>query len=482
MTAREPPFSFLAAPLYNRLVTPDPFFKEIERKGKKQVHFIGIGGIGMSSLARWFLAQKWAVSGSDVIASEITAELQKEGVNLVLGHGRGLAGMANLVIRSQAVLPTDPEYREASVRQIPIFTYPEIMGTLSRRYSTLAIAGAHGKSTTTSMLALAAVAGKLDPTVILGTKLKEFNGKNFRYGQSKWLVLEADEYGRAFLNYSPAAAVVTNIDREHLDTYRGLAGIKRAFLEFMSRVREGGALVLNGESANLISLKPQINKLARRKKLKVFWYSAADAAGRKIRPILKVPGYHNVSNASAAYSLACKFLKIPENAVLQTLSRFRGSWRRAEYRGSYKLGAVSYDVYDDYAHHPTEIKASLKAFREKFKYRDIICVFQPHQAERLKKLFPEFKKSFADANAILVLPEYRVTGREEKPSPYTAKALATAVKKLYPKKSVAFLDNPQKLSRNVIREHYLGAAGRNHKATVIMMGAGNIVDYTPNLL
>ncbi len=463
-------------------MNPDLYLAELEAGGRKAVHFIGIGGIGMSALARWFLAQKWVVSGSDLTGSDLTRELKKEGAKLVLGHRGGLPAKAGLVIRTLAVPPANPEYREALRRHIPVFTYPEIMGALTRRYRTVTVSGAHGKSTTTALIALAAVAGGLDPTVIIGTKLREFGGKNFRAGGSKLLVLEADEYGRAFLNYSPAAALITNIDREHLDTYRNLAAVKKTFMQYLSQASSGGALVLNADDANLKSLQKQIRSLAAKTKVDVYWYSVRLPAAGKIRKILRLPGLHNLSDAAGAFVLSRRVLKIPEVKILKALAAFRGSWRRAEYKGSFKLGGTDYRIYDDYAHHPAEIRATLRAFRDKFADSSLVCVFQPHQAERLKKLFPDFKKAFDDADAVLIFPEYRVAGREEKPSPFTARALALAIQKRNPKAAVSYVENEKIFSRRTIRETHLRSSEPRRKAVVIMMGAGNIVDYTSKLL
>lgn len=436
----------------------------------------------MSSLARWFLAQKWAVSGSDIAESDLIRELTREGVKFVLGHKKGLAAEADVVIRSQAILPTNPEYREAAELRIPIFTYPEIIGSLTRRYKTLAVAGAHGKSTTTAMLALAAIAGRKDPTVILGTKLKEFGGKNFRSGKSNLLVLEADEYGCAFLNYSPAALIITNIDREHLDTYSGIGDIKKTFLELVGRIEAGGMVVLNTDDANTISLRLKLEKLAEARKLRLEWYSSTQPLVRRFLKLLRVPGRHNALNAAAAYVLANRFLKIPAAIATRALAAFRGTWRRAEYKGSFKLGSVSYDVYDDYAHHPTEIIATLTAFRGKFPGAMLICVFQPHQAERLRKLFREFKSAFDAADVLMLFPEYRVLGREEKPSAFTAKALALAIQKRNPKSAVAYVDEPATFSRADVRAAYLRNGKTFRRAVVIMMGAGNIANYTKRLV
>jgi UDP-N-acetylmuramate--alanine ligase len=364
----------------------------------------------------------------------------------------------------------------------PILTYPEFVGVLTRRYDTIAVAGAHGKSTTTSLIAIVAEAAKLDPTVIVGTKLKEFKGSNFKKGKSNWLILEADEFGRAFLNYSPRLVIVTNIDREHLDIYKNIADIKSTFMTLFDRVAPKGVLVLNADNANLLSLKPRIEKLAEAKDLKVYWYSSKDRIAKTIREALKVPGAHNVSNALGVYTLARKVLGVPEEKIVKALSGFKGSWRRYEYKGAYKFAKTNYEVYDDYAHHPTEIQATLGAFKEKFQDHTLVCVFQPHQAERLKRLFPEFKKSFDAADVLVLFPEYKVAGRDDSPTPFTSRALALAIQKRNPKAAVSYVEDAKTFSKETIEEALLRTDFAKKKVVVVMMGAGSIVQYTKNLL
>ncbi|MEK7195599.1 MAG: Mur ligase domain-containing protein, partial [Patescibacteria group bacterium] len=213
-------------------------------KIKKSVHFIGIGGIGVSSLARWFLAEKWAVSGSDASPSNnnLLKDLGKDGVKVKIGHKKGhITPKIGLVIYSQAVdKAKNPEAVQARRLGIPLLSYPQTVGLLTQMYKTVAVSGAHGKSTTTALASLVLKEGGLDPTVIIGTKLREFGGKNFRRGSGKYLVLEADEWKASFLNYSPTLAVITNIDKEHLDFYKNFSSVKKTFLKFVSGIKRGG--------------------------------------------------------------------------------------------------------------------------------------------------------------------------------------------------------------------------------------------------
>lgn len=302
------------------------------RARQKKVHFIGIGGIGMSALARWFLAQnhtgkrgeKWAVSGSDLTPSRITRELQKEGVKVNFGHKKGnIKADLTLIIRSQAVKADNPELREATRLGLPTITYPEAVGVLVGSHKTIAVAGAHGKSTTATLIGLILKKAALDPTIIVGTKLRELGDKNFRSGRGPYLVLEADEFGRAFLNYSPTLTVVTNIDKEHLDTYKNLAGVKKAFLQFLARTKPGGTLILNKDDKNLFSLRPKIKRIAQNRNLKILWYSVHGNTAKKIKEVIKIPGVHNISNAVAAYK-AGRALGISHKNIVAAISAYRG--------------------------------------------------------------------------------------------------------------------------------------------------------------
>ncbi len=465
---------------------------------QKKVHFIGIGGIGMSALARYFLSEKWAVSGSDAARSQITNSLVKDGINVKIGHKKGhLPRGVGLVVINLAIPTNNPELREARRQGIRVLTYPEAVGELTEQYKTIAIAGAHGKSTTTALAALTLMCGGLDPTVIVGTNLKEFgggkNGRNFRRGRGKYLVLEADEFGNAFSHYSPFMAIITNIDREHLDTHKNLAGIKKAFLGFTKNIASSGTLILNRDNKNLLSLRAEISAIEKRKGVKVIWYSVRGGGksphdrmpmnkiANKIRSVIKIPGEHNISNAAAVYELGLA-LKIPEKKILAAISAYRGAWRRMEYRGQFKdvsgkdarRGAP---VYDDYAHHPTEIKATLQAFHEKYPQKKTLCIFQPHQAKRLAALFKEFMTCFADADKTLLLPIYKVAGRDQRPSRFDSAALARAIQKREPQKPFFYLANPRNLKK-AIRT----LATPLSQYVIIMMGAGDIVNLTDSLL
>lgn len=305
----------------------------------------------------------------------------------------------------------------------------------------------------------------------------------------RYLVLEADEYGRAFLHYSPYAAIITNIDKEHLDTYKNLAGVKKAFLQFISNIQDNGILVLNSGDKNLKSLEKKIYSVCKKKMIKIFWYDKNQhikgLASLGLLPSLL--GEHNISNASGAYALA-KALGIDDRIIFDTLKNFSGTWRRLEFRGYYApyLKPYTLPVFDDYAHHPTEIKASLAALRQvsgENGQASVVCVFQPHQTERLAALFRDFVDAFKDADILILLPVYQVAGREKinviARRKIGSQELAKAIQKKYPEKRVVCLKNPKKLP-HILSSLY--PKPHTPSPVLVMMGAGDIVKYTDSLL
>jgi UDP-N-acetylmuramate--alanine ligase len=364
----------------------------------KKIHFIGIGGIGMSALAQYYLSRKNHVSGSDLIESEIMKLLD---IDFSLGEhkAQNIPLETDLVIYSPAITLDNPELKQALKLGLEVKSYPQALGELTREYFTIAVSGTHGKSTTSSMISLILEKAGLDPTCILGTKLEEFNDSNFRSGESQYLVIEADEYKRAFLDYNPDILVLTNIEEDHLDYYRDLKDIMDAFREYLGRIKENGLLIFNQDDQNIVKI------LDNRKNE---GYSINSPQAQEIREVLKVPGDHNVSNALAALTCACS-LGIEKEKALKTLSFFKGSWRRFQVFEKDNLTLIS-----DYAHHPTEIEKTLKAAREKYPDRKIRCVFQPHQYERTMRLAQGFIQALKQApvDEIIVCPVYDVAGRE----------------------------------------------------------------------
>lgn len=369
----------------------------------KHIHFIGIGGIGLSSLARYFISSGFLVSGSDVVFQK---ELEKTGIKVFLGHHReNINKKMDLVIYSNAVLPDNSEIIEAKKLNIKTQSYPEALGDITKDYFTIAVSGTHGKSTTTAMIALAMIDGGLDPTVIIGTKLKEFNDANFRRGNSKYLLIEADEFKAAFLNYYPKIAVITNVEEDHLDFYKNIGKIIKTFQKYVENNVKENLLVLNKDNKNARNLKEF-------SKGRVVMYSLSDK-NQKIK--LSVFGKHNLSNAHAAFVVA-KELKIDEEKILKTLLRFHGTWRRFEEKNINFRNNKKGKIIHDYAHHPTEIEATLEAINAKYPDKEVILVFQPHQYERTYHLFSTFKKVLSKVNVkeLIIADIYTVEGRESK--------------------------------------------------------------------
>ena len=388
---------------------------------KAHIHFIGIGGIGLSSLAQYFLKKGYKVSGSDLSASETTRFLEKLGIKIFIGPHRRLniPKAASRVIYSAAIKNDNPELREARRRKILVQSYSEALGEITKEYFTIAISGTHGKSTTTALVALILKAGGLDPTVVVGTKLREFKNNNFRMGKSRYLVIEADEYRAAFYNYYPRIIVLTNIDEDHLDYYQNLKDIISAFGRYLLNLSPRGFLVLNKDDKNLSRLP--LKKLSQ----KIYYYSLSQKEASKIRKILKIPGQHNVSNALAAFTVG-RILKIPSQTIFKALGRYRGSWRRFEI-----IFKRPFILISDYGHHPTEIKATLLAAREKFKDKNIWLVFQPHQYERTKKLFKRFVDAFCLCDHLILTEIFGVAGREKNKN-ISSRSLKKAIDKKYP--------------------------------------------------
>ncbi len=377
----------------------------------KHIHFIGIGGIGISALARLFLKSDKEISGTeDNLSAETLDGLREQGVNISLDLNPKSLPEADCYIYSIAWLTKHSEVlKEAEARGVPCYTYPEALGIISKGMRTVAVSGTHGKTTTTAMIAEVLISAQKSPTVIVGSLLK--SGTNFVHGDSDIFVVEACEYKRSFLNLSPEILVITNIDNDHLDYYKDISDIQSAFHELAMKVPAHGFIVadmsnentkgaLDGVAATIIdcSFGSEASKLA-----------------------LAVPGEHNVMNAKAALAVAL-LLGVSEADAVVALNGFQGTWRRQEYKGTLANGVI---VYDDYAHHPTEIKATLQGFRSKFPAARIRVVFQPHLYSRTKLLLNDFAGSFADANEVIVAPIY--AARETPDGDISAEILAQAI-------------------------------------------------------
>jgi UDP-N-acetylmuramate--alanine ligase len=366
---------------------------EIDLKKIKKIFFIGIGGIGISALAKMALSQGIEVSGVNDEESPKTLDpLRKIGADIFYQNENRKLTEADLYVYSDAWPHRGPEViADARATGKPVLSHFEALGQFAKEYKVIAIAGTHGKTTTTAMVAEILVEAGLDPTVVVGSFVKKF-GSNFRKGNSEYLVVEADEYNRHFLNFHPFITVITNVEADHLDYYKDLADIQDAFDKLVSQSEN-----------SVLDYDKYLDKV----------------------PKLSVSGVHNKMNAAAALAVA-ELLHIKDTDAEKALAEFSGTWRRLEKKGETKQGTI---IYDDYAHHPTEIKASLQALRELYPKgnKKLTVLFQPHLYSRTKALFDDFAKSFSGADQILLLPIY--FAREDPDPSVASEKLALAIAK-----------------------------------------------------
>jgi UDP-N-acetylmuramate--alanine ligase len=443
----------------------------------QRVHFIGIGGIGMSGIAEILLNLGYAVSGSDLRRTATTERLAALGATIFEGHAAANVAGSGVVVASSAVNERNPEIIEARTGKIPVIQRAEMLAELMRLKYGIAVAGMHGKTTTTSMIATVLAAGGLDPTVVVGGRVDAL-GSNARLGQSQYLVAEADESDRSFLKLSPILAVVTNLDREHMDCYRDMADVEGAFLEFMDKVPFYGATTACLDNQLLAEVLPRV-----RRRVMTYGTSSkadfvtralpaparAEAEGAPIRsrfevafdggvlgPFeLRVPGRHNVLNATAAVAIAVQ-LEVAPDRIAQGLSDFRGVDRRFQLKGC--VNGIA--VIDDYGHHPTEIVATLKAARE-CGYSKLHVIFQPHRYSRTRDLLQEFAKAFDEADSVEVLDIYAAS--EEPIEGVSAQALVAAIGR-----------NEVEYAESFEHAAERAAARASGGDAVLTLGAGNV--------
>jgi len=380
----------------------------------KRIHFVGIGGIGMSGIAEVLLNLGYRVGGSDLAESETTQRLRKAGAEIVIGHRKENLRDADVVVTSSAVRPDNPEVAAAHERAIPVIPRAEMLAELMRLKYGVAVAGTHGKTTTTSLIATVLACGGLDPTAVIGGKLNIF-GSNAKLGQGELLVAEADESDGSFLKLSPTIAIVTNIDPEHLDHYRNLEEIQTAFLEFINKVPFYGLAVLCLDHENVQALIPQVKK-------RYVTYGLSTQANYRAGGIsfqgvmtsfrvfendrelgrisIQMPGLHSVSNALATIATA-RELDLDFGVVQEALGSFSGVQRRFQIKG--ERGGIM--VVDDYGHHPAEIKATLSAAQNGWGRRTVV-IFQPHRYTRTRDLLREFFTAFNQADVLFLLDIY----------------------------------------------------------------------------
>src|SRR5579871_5404737 len=452
----------------------------------QRIHFIGIGGIGMSGIAEVLLNLGYKVSGSDLRSSGVTARLAILGAAIAEGHRPENIAGAEVVIVSSAVARDNPEVLAAHQQHIPVIQRAEMLAELMRLKYGIAVAGMHGKTTTTSMVAAVLAAGGLDPTVVVGGRVDAL-GSNARLGKSQYLVAEADESDRSFLKLSPILSVVTNIDREHMDCYRNMRDVKQTFLDFMDRVPFYGMIVACNDDPLLRKLLPEVQRRVmtygvRRGSDFLIKAGALEPQPGEHRPrshfrvsyrgkhlddfTLRVPGVHNILNATAAIAVGVG-LDLPVESIRRALENFRGVDRRFQLRG--RVAGIS--VIDDYGHHPTEIKATLAAARQ-CGFRKIHVIFQPHRYTRTKSLMEEFTTAFADADSLFVLDIYAAS---EKPvEGITGEVLARQISEKSGK--------PAQYEGSFADAVSAVAAAAQDGDMILTLGAGSVSQLGPTIL
>ena len=388
---------------------------------KYHIHFVGIGGIGMSGIAELLLNLGYTVSGSDLKVSDITRRLETLGGSIFEGHAENHIKGADVVVVSSAVYSDNPELIAARQTSTPVIPRAEMLAELMRLKYSVAIAGAHGKTSTTSMVAAVLDTGDFDPTVVIGGRLKSI-GSNALLGQGDFIVAEADESDGSFLKMSPTIAVVTNIDREHLDYYRDLDDIKTAFLNFIDRIPFYGLAVLCLDNEAIQDLIPKIQKRYttygmstqadfQAENVAFEDYKSRYTLQQQGRPLgeihLNLPGLHNVYNSMASVAVGIE-LGIPFETIKKALETLQGVQRRLEIKG--EINGIT--VVDDYGHHPTEIKTTLQAAKECWPDRRKVVVFQPHRYTRTKALFDDFTRAFYQSDVLVVLPIYAASEKK----------------------------------------------------------------------
>ena len=451
----------------------------------QRIHFVGIGGIGMSGIAEVLLNLGYKVSGSDLKSSAVTQRLASLGATTFEGHRAENITGAEVVVTSSAIAHDNPEVTEAHKLHIPVIQRAEMLSELMRLKYGIAIAGMHGKTTTTSMVAAVLAAGGLDPTVVVGGRVDAM-GSNARLGKSQYLVAEADESDRSFLKLSPILSVVTNIDREHMDTYRNMRDVKNTFLDFMDRVPFYGMIVACNDDPLLRKLLPEVQRRTvtyGTRRGSDFWIKIPASSAKDAREMghplnhfcvtyrkndlgeftLHVPGVHNVLNATAAIAVGIG-LDVSVEYIRSALDQFRGVDRRFQLRGR----AAGISVIDDYGHHPTEIKATLAAARQ-CGFRKVHVIFQPHRYTRTRDLMEEFTTAFGDADSLFLLDIYAAS---EKPiEGITAEVLAKRIREKSGK--------PAEYAKSTADAMHAAISAAQEGDMILTLGAGSVSQLGP---
>ena len=448
----------------------------------KKIHFVGIGGIGMSGIAEILLDEGFAVSGSDRSASDNTDRMKDLGITVSIGHdAKNVGPEVDVIVYSSAVPHDNPELLEAQARKIPVIRRAEMLAEVMRLKYGIGIAGTHGKTTTTSMIGLVLIEGGIDPTVIVGGRIRGLAGSNARLGRGEFIVVEADEFDRSFLSLTPTIAVLTTLETDHLDCYRDLEDIKSAFVQFASKVPFYGFVVLCLDEPALQDIMPKLKK-------QIVTYGLNGQAdlqavdivhrnnttrfvvaynGKDLGEIeLQIPGKHNVQNALAAIAVGLE-LGVPFEKIRAGIGKFTGVFRRWDVKA--EIGGIT--LVDDYAHHPTEIKATLSGAKAGWRRR-VVCVFQPHLYSRTRDFYDEFGRSFFNADVLIVTDVY--PAREEPIQGVTGELIVNAAKE-FGHKNVTYVREKRDIPAFLMTIKQQGDI-------IITMGAGDIWKFGEEFL
>ena len=395
---------------------------EIDFKKINKIYFIGIGGIGLSAIAKFMKLDQKQVSGSDLNHSLIIDNLKKDKIKIYIGHSKdNITNDIELVIHTTAISKDNPELKRAKELNIKTITYPESLGLIFNNKFGIAVCGTHGKSSTAALAGFLLDDAEFDPSIVVGSILSRYKS-NLRIGKSKYFIVEACEYERSFLNLYPKIIILNNIELDHTDYYKDIEDMRSAFEEFVSHLPEDGTLIINGDDETVSSIKYQVSSVVKfglnetnnvrasniefgngEVKFNVF-YDKKDLG----EFVLKVPGLFNIYNALGVITLGL-ILEISIETIKKSLMNYSGIWRRFEIKGKYKNALV----VSDYAHHPTAVKATIEATKQFYPDKRIFAVFQPHQHNRTKKLYKDFLNSFDDADIIILAEIFDVIGREK---------------------------------------------------------------------
>ncbi len=441
----------------------------------KKIHFVGIGGIGMSGIAEIMLSRGFKISGSDMSASATTERLESIGIPVSIGHSDSIQDDVDVLVYSSAVSISNSEVSAAIAKDIPVIKRSEMLAETMRMKYGIGIAGTHGKTTTTSMVGLVLTEAGIDPTIIVGGKLSSLGGTNARLGHSNYIVVEADEFDRTFLSLTPSIAAITTLETDHLDTYKDLDDIKGAFVQFANKVPFFGFVILCLDEPALQDIRPLIKKKilsygttqqadVRAIDIKYSEFTSTytvDYKGEELGSItLNIPGKHNVNNSLVAVAVAME-LGVEFSVIKKALESFSGVYRRFETKYNNKILVV-----DDYAHHPTEINATLSGIREGWKRR-LVAVFQPHLYSRTRDFYTEFGRAFLNSDVFICTDVY--PAREEKIEGISGELIANAAKS-FGHKNVIYIENKEDITEtlmNIVEDDDI----------VVTLGAGDIWKY-----